>query len=502
MRILLVDDDTAIVQVLKKLLEHEKYVVDVAYDGMSAWDLTESWEYDLILLDVMLPKLDGITFCRRLRERKNAVLVMLLTARDSINDKIMGLDSGADDYLVKPFDTQELVARIRALIRRKTSSTSTIITCGDISLDPNLLQVSYQGKILEFSRKEYLIVELFLRNQKRVYSCRDIVDHLWEFDAEPPNESTVRSHIKNIRRQLKLVGSQDLLETVYGQGYRVDSAILSVNDQIMITPNQQETLNHALAAIWETTKHLSWERLMVLENMVELLKSGNFNDILCKEAIENAHKLTGSLGMFGFDQGSALARKIEHLLESSFYERSHFHPNYQLNFLPKIEPLIMALHYELQIPQELKSQSTNEQNLPMYPINARILAVDDDPQILMTLKAILEPVGVQLTCLSTVENFWDTLKSCQPNFLILDINIPNDHEGLDLCQSIRNNDQWNFLPILFLSSCTDQHILQQTFMMGTDDLLTKPIIADELLTRIRNRCDRFNTVINYAKSTT
>jgi DNA-binding response OmpR family regulator len=496
MRILLVDDDPVMVEALQRLLETEKYVVDIAYDGISGWDLIESWQYDLILLDVMLPKLDGITFCRRLRDRKNSVLVMLLTARDTMTDKIVGLDSGADDYVVKPFNTQELAARIRALIRRTTTSTLTIFTCGDLSLDPNLLEVNYQGKILQFSRKEYLIVELFLRNQKRLYSCRDIVDHLWEFDAEPPNESTVRSHIKNIRRQLESVGAENFLETVYGQGYRIKNSFISVNNNSAITPNQQKTVDYAVAEVWEETKYLSFERLRVLEDVVKSLKLAKFNNDLYQKALQNSHKLSGSLGIFGFDKGSSLARKIENLLESYLHEKSPFKPSYQREFLQKIEPLIIALHHELQVP--LKSQSPNQEN--QYMINAKILVIDDDMQILMLLRSLLEPLGVQLTYLSSADDFWTTLKSTQPDFLILDINMPNANEGLDLCHSIRNNNEWNWLPIFFLTGCTDQDTLQQAFVLGADDLLTKPIRAKELLIRIKNRYDRIHTIVNFVKN--
>lgn len=494
MRILLVDDDPAIVETLKRLLEAEKYVVDIAYDGISGWDLIASWQYDLILLDVMLPQLDGITFCRRLREQKNPVLVMLLTSRDTMTDKIVGLDSGADDYLVKPCNPQELSARIRALIRRQNTPTQTIITCGDLSLDPNLLDVSYQGKILQLSRKEYLIVELFLRNQKRVYSCRDIVDHLWELDSEPPNEATVRSHIKNIRRHLKCVGAKDFLETVYGKGYKIKPSFMSVNNNHELAPsfNQQQMLDNAVAEIWKQAKNLSFERLTVLQNVVESLKIANFNEELYQQAIQNSHKLAGSLGIFGFDKGSSLARKIEQLLVSYFEDKSHFKPCYQRNFLAKIEPLVMGLYHELQVPLELPSHNEEKQ-----PMKAKILAVDDDIQILMILKALLEPLGVQLTCLSTIDNFWTTLKSTQPDFLILDINIPYAHEGLNLCQSIRKNNEWNWLPIVFLTGCTDEDTLQQAFIIGADDLLTKPILEKELLIRIRNRYERIHAIKNH-----
>lgn len=494
MRILLVDDDVAMVEALKRLLEAEKYVVDVAYDGISGWDLITGWEYDLILLDVMLPKLDGITFCSRLRKQNNSVLVMLLTARDTMTDKIVGLDSGADDYVIKPFNPQELAARIRALIRRKTTSTSPIITCGDLTLDPNLLEVNYQGKILEFSRKEYLIVELFLRNQKRVYDCRDIVEHLWNFDAEPPNESTVRSHIKNIRRQLKYVGAESLLETVYGKGYRINPGFTSVNNT-SVDVSQKENLDQAIAEIWLGSQDLYFERLMILENFVASFKKGDSNQKMYEEAIQVSHKLAGSLGIFGFDKGSALSRKIEKILEPYVDEVSRLKPSDCSQIVSKIEPLFLALQHELKAPLDVKISQIEPQR-----INAKILAVDDDIQILMFLRKFLEPTGVQLTCLSNTDNFWNNLTSTQPDFLILDINIPNANEGLNICKSIREHNQWSWLPVLFLTSCTDTNTLQEAFVIGADDVLNKPIDCQELLVRIKNRYERFLAIKSYVKN--
>ncbi|MBK1990026.1 response regulator [Sphaerospermopsis aphanizomenoides BCCUSP55] len=508
MRILVVDDDESIVKVLTQLLTEQNYVVDVAKNGEAGWELVESCEYDLILLDVMLPKLDGISFCRRLRDHKNPVLVLLLTARDTTTDKLQGLDSGADDYVVKPFNVQELAARIRALVRRKSTSTSPVLICGNLQLDPSIHEVTYQANLLQFSRKEYLLVELFLRNQNRIYSCRDIVDHLWSFDAEPPNESTVRSHIKNIRRQLKAVGASDFLETVYGQGYRINPSFIAADNPsntCEINTYGQEILDASIAEIWQQTKNLTFERLIAVEQVISSLVAGIFDENLYQTTIQNAHKLAGSLGMFGFEQGSVLARQIEVLLESDFKlqylgsaTRSHHRLIYQQKFAQKLEPLVITLRQELETTtnQLIGLTSQTQKFLPSEPINAKILAVDDDPQILLTLKTLLEPLGVQLTCLTSPDHFWTTLTYNQPEFLILDINMPSGTEGLDLCRSVRQNHNWNWLPILFLTACTDAETLQQAFMTGADDYLTKPIIPQELFTRIINRLQRTRTLRN------
>ena len=495
MRILIVDDDETVAKVLTELLLKQNYVVDIAKDGEVGWEFIQSFQYDLVLLDVMLPKLDGISFCRRLRERKNPVLVMLLTGRDTTTDKLVGLDSGADDYVVKPFNVQELAARVRALIRRSSIFVSPILECGDIKLDPNMHEVSYQSQVLKLSRKEYLLVELFLRNQKRVYSSREIVDHLWSFDAEQPNESTVRSHIKNIRRIFKAVKADDFLETVYGQGYRINPTFtLLKTDQDINKITKQEVLDGSLITIWKETKNLSFERLIAVEEVLSSLLLGIFDENLCRKAIQNAHKLAGSLGMFGFEEGTVLARKIEIMFESEFKLPSQFTPIHQHEFAQILEPLVITLR------QQLEGYDQKVITLPVIndianeKINAKIIAVDDDPQILIILKTILEPLGVELTCLESQHDFWDKLTSIHPDFLILDINMPSGTEGLDLCLAVRQNHDWNWLPILFLTSCNDTEMLQKAFVMGADDYLTKPIVPQELLIRIVNRLQRIRTI--------
>ncbi|NJL23208.1 MAG: response regulator transcription factor [Leptolyngbyaceae cyanobacterium SM1_3_5] len=250
MRILLVEDDQSIVEVLTAVLVEQNYVVDVAIDGEAGWDLIESYPYDLVLLDVMLPKIDGISFCRRLRQRKSQVLVMLLTARDTTTDKLMGLDSGADDYVVKPFNVEELAARIRALLRRGSTSVLPVLACGGLQLDPNTREVRYAGSLLQFSRKEYLLLELFMRQPQRVFSRREIVDQLWSVGEDPPDEDTVKSHVKNVRRELKAAGVPDLIETIYGQGYRLhaDEPIARTEAAIAPAPTLDAAVAENLAA--------------------------------------------------------------------------------------------------------------------------------------------------------------------------------------------------------------------------------------------------------------
>lgn len=222
MKILLVEDDEQIAEALAQVLtDKQHYVVDTAADGEIAWQLVESTIYDLIVLDIMLPKLDGISLCQRLRQNGYMTPVLMLTAKDASGDRVMGLDVGADDYVIKPFDLPELLARIRALIRRGGATQTPLLETSGLCLNPSTCEVTYQETLLHLTPKEYGLLDLLLRHKGQVLSRATIIEHLWSLD-EPPTEDTVKVHLKALRRKLKVAGAPaDLIEGVYGLGYRL-----------------------------------------------------------------------------------------------------------------------------------------------------------------------------------------------------------------------------------------------------------------------------------------
>ncbi|NJM45483.1 MAG: response regulator [Alkalinema sp. RU_4_3] len=222
MKLLLVEDNRQLAEQLADTLAEHHYVVDVARDGEEGWELAQLVPYDLLVLDVSLPRLDGVSLCRRLRSRGSQTPILMLTAHNSCADKVMGLDAGADDYLAKPIVLNELTARLRALLRRNVRELTPILAKGKLQLDPVAMQVTYDGAPVKLSPKEYLLLELFLRNSQRIYSRKAIMDQLWGLDADLPGEDTVKAHIKGLRNRLKLFGVQDLIQSVYGVGYRLN----------------------------------------------------------------------------------------------------------------------------------------------------------------------------------------------------------------------------------------------------------------------------------------
>lgn len=229
MRILVVEDDIQLAEILTEALNNCQYVVDLAKDGEAAWNWVELMKYDLIVLDVTLPKLDGIAFCKRLRHSntnspsyQNATVpVLMLTARDTVTDKIAGLDAGADDYVTKPFNLGELMARVRANLRRGNAASNLTLSWENLYLNPNTYEATYNEQVLNLTPKEYALLELLVTNGRRVLSRSGIIEQVWSFDNSPVEE-TVNSHIRGLRHKLKALGApDDFIETVHGLGYRL-----------------------------------------------------------------------------------------------------------------------------------------------------------------------------------------------------------------------------------------------------------------------------------------
>lgn len=222
MKILLVEDDSRISRAIAEALTDQHYTVEVCEDGKAGLAFAETNTFDLIILDLMLPKLDGVSLCKKLRDNKNKTPILMLTARDTSADKVLGLDVGADDYVVKPFNLPELLARVRALLRRGSIPLTPLLEWEKLKLDTNKCQATYSEHPLKLTPKEYALLELFLRSGSRVLSRSAILEHVWAFE-DIPGEETVKIHIRNLRQKLRSAGApSNLIENVYGMGYRLN----------------------------------------------------------------------------------------------------------------------------------------------------------------------------------------------------------------------------------------------------------------------------------------
>lgn len=220
MRILLVEDNHRLSDSLRTTLMEDGYAVDTAYDGVEGEELALLTSYDVLILDIMLPKRDGIEICRSLRDQKKTTPILMLTARDSLDDRVLGLDSGADDYLVKPFEIKELRARLRALLRRESGSKSGSLIINDLILDPSTHYVRRADFPIDLTAKEYSLLEYMMRNPNRLITREMVIAHLWDYDQTIVS-NVVDVYIRRLRRKVDDSFDVKLIETVRGAGYRL-----------------------------------------------------------------------------------------------------------------------------------------------------------------------------------------------------------------------------------------------------------------------------------------
>jgi DNA-binding response OmpR family regulator len=227
MQILVVEDEPRIANLIRRGLVEESYAVDLAGDGEQALDKFTVNSYDLIILDVMLPKKDGVSVCREIRQKDTSIPILLLTARGSLDDRVTGLNSGADDYMVKPFSFEELIARVKALLRRSPHGLPTILSLDDLTMNTATREVLRSSKRIDLTAREYSLLDYLLRNQTIALSKSQIIDHVWDYNYDGVS-NVVETYIRYLRKKLRVLPkSRELVHTVRGYGY-----VMKVNDHV------------------------------------------------------------------------------------------------------------------------------------------------------------------------------------------------------------------------------------------------------------------------------
>lgn len=455
MKILVVEDDELVGDILAHILTEQNYAVEIATDGQTGWGLVEAFDYDLILLDILLPKLDGISLCRKIRSAGVQTPILLLTGCSNGHDKAIGLDAGADDYVVKPFDQEELVARIRALLRRGTTGTQPVLEWGNLQLDPSSCQVTYNDKVLALTPKEYALLELFLRNHRRVFSCSMILEHLWSYE-EVPGEEAVRTHIKGLRQKLKAVGCPaDLVETVYGIGYRLkprepstqnrsedhgkssnngkarrqehlqlteapskssgaDPESNSIDNTISDSKSDSKTNESSrrqtltlINTVWHRFKDRIAAQIQVLEQAATALRQGELDPTLQQQARQEAHSLAGGLGTFGLMQGSQIAKQIE----GKFEAKQPLSPDE----IGHLQQWVAALQQEIHwASQKASTGGSLEDDRPL------LLVVDSDYALAERLMIEAPNWGLRVEAVGNLARAKDKIYLEQPSIVLID----------------------------------------------------------------------------------
>jgi DNA-binding response OmpR family regulator len=221
-KILVVEDERDLASLVTNWLKRDHHLVEMVGDGTSALRQLEMNRYDVIILDLMLPGMDGVEICRRFRRQHGTTPILMLTAKDTVDDRALGLDAGADDYLTKPFHLKELAARVRALLRRGDSKPGNVLKIRDVVIDTNEYRCTKAGKEIHLLPKEFRLLEFLVRHPNQVFSAEDLLSSVWESDT-PALLDTVRGHIKRLRKKLDSPGERSMISTVYGLGYKIEA---------------------------------------------------------------------------------------------------------------------------------------------------------------------------------------------------------------------------------------------------------------------------------------
>ncbi|WP_254173825.1 response regulator [Planktothrix pseudagardhii] len=466
MKILLVEDDPLTSAALGEILLGHQYTINTATDGLTTLELAESFTYDLILLDICIPKLDGISVCKQLRIKGYQSPILLLTARDSSTDRVMGLDAGADDYVVKPFDPDELMARVRALLRRGKSVSSAVMTWENLYFDPINNEVKCEDQLIHLTSKEYCLLELFLLNPKRIFSRKAILDRLWDF-AESPGEETVSTHIKCLRRKLKAAGSADLIETVHGLGYRLREPSNPAESKVMVSPtDSRQQIREKTAQVWQNFKVKVKEQIAILEQVASTLVERKLTPELQEQALQEAHKLSGSLGLFGLQEGSKVARELEHLLE---------HPQLDIKDSQLISDLVATL--SLEASRETLLIPLSSEPVAYSPL---ILIVDDDLMLAEQIRVEANAWGLRVEIATDLSVARKMISQNPPNIILLDLTFPNPQEsGLTLLAELSRRIPQ--IPVITLTGRQSLKARVTVARLGVKTFLSKPLPAYEIL---------------------
>ncbi|MGE5656377.1 MAG: response regulator [Actinomycetota bacterium] len=493
MKILCIDDDQSFAKLLETILVKQHYQVELATNGQAGWNYVESYAYDLILLDLILPDLDGISFCQQLRASQTSprllnrdTPVLLMTALDTVTNKVMGLDAGADDYVVKPFDLEELLARIRALLRRNPGMRSPLLTWGALCLNPNNCQVTYQQQPVVLTSKEYAMLELFLRNPQQIFSPSRLIDRLWTCD-ENPSEGTVRTHIKDLRHKLRQVGAADILETVYKLGYRLKPQITTDKDQTQENQLPAEKISSPPSAssddrilpelwgVWQQYRQSYRDRLSVLQQVLIALQTNTLTPQKQQEAAREAHTLIGSLGSFGLETASRLSRQVQQLLKQQ--------EPLKLADAQQLKQLLLSLKHSL---EEADLANPSAISTPPSspecgsPLSASLLIVDDDFFLATSIATEAITWGFQAAIATNLEQARRFLVETRPQVMVLNVNFPGtDTTGLEFLATVHN--KYPSISVVMLSAEASLTQRIEAVRLGSQCFLQKPIAPEQVL---------------------
>ncbi len=525
MKILCVEDDEGLAKLLQRSLTKQHYRVEIATDGQQGWELIQASAYDLILLDWLLPNLTGIDVCQRLRAGRQLpsspnqdTPILLMTALDAVTNKVLGLDAGADDYVVKPFDFDEILARIRALLRRSQKTRSPLLQWGALCLHPSSCEVTYQGNPISLAAKEYELLELFLRNPDQIFSLDRLLFNLWT-SGGTPSEGAVRAHIKGLRQKLKQAGAEDPIDTLYKLGYRLKQRQdgRTMKDEPIVeelsTPDIQDAASVVSEAsstgdlatdlssippefldVWQECRQSYCDRLLIIEAAVNAFEQGSLTPEQQQSATQEAHTLIGSLGSFGLTEASQLSRQVQQLLKGL--------ETLGPDDLAQLKQLIAQLQKHLEPPTPLPLEpepleefpwaetvaleTPRENGAPKDAIGSpfpSLLIVEDDWPLAQMLSKEASAGGWRVTIATTLKDAQQSFQESPFDTILLDIHLSDTAgNGLDFLAMVRR--QAPDLPVVMLTADESFEDRVEAARLGSRCFLQKPIAPAQVLTAL------------------
>ncbi len=506
MRVLLVDDDSALSTLLSQQLSSQNYVVDRVADGETGWAYASTFEYDLVILDWILPQLNGIRLCQRLRQQGYEMPVLLLTVKDQQTDKIRGLEAGADDYIVKPFDMAELLVRIRVLLKRSHAEIESALRWGDLCLDPVSCQVTYRRQLVSLTAKEYALLELFLHHSHQTFSATTLLDRIWSSE-EFPSEATVRSHIRGLRQKLKRVGgAADFIETVHGLGYRLKAptaAAVQPGGRIEAKGDREAQYLAGLIQAWQAHKGESLERWNSLAKLAQTLNTPTadlavphsdtfslrrLSEQQRTQAQQIAHSLAGTLGTFGLMAGYRLSLQIEALLLDSNAALSSAQ-------ITQLQTLVMTLGHALdEAPKLVRPVDNTPQSSPILLVDVNTMPYVQQLMALAVARGLDPTVVASVEAAAHLLSFGSPLESVpdrlapHPELVVVNLVTSETNSVLDepILQKLLHfiaqiNGRWPQLPVVVITPQADFGNRLDLVRRGGAMIVEYPVAPAEVL---------------------
>lgn len=427
MKILLAEDDERLGKLIYDYLIPESEIVDVVNTGFEIGEKLTKESYDLLILDVMLPKKNGIDICRDLRRGGINIAILFITALNNKNDKIKAFESGADDYLIKPFDFEELLMRVKALLRRdnQVNVKSAPLKWYDLTMITEEKKVFYCDNSVHLTPREFKILQIFLTTPNKVFSSESIIDKLWDIETIP-TDSTLRTHIKSLRKKLEEKGAEkDFIETLYGMGYRLkqikEKLINETKNNLPLNAekinqkqkvSKENELKHLIEKMWLDNQKSIAEDCQKLSNYI----NGKNKELEIDQAIRIAHNFVGFLGSLGFDTASKISKEIENLLKNN---RDNLENQ-------EIKSTILKLLNDLEtnlFPLGEIATSGNQKNPTKHLFsqgNIEILVIDEDIKLSNNLILFMDNPQVNFNFVYTIESGLKYLKEKEYNLVILE----------------------------------------------------------------------------------